>query len=320
MKRFSLLCVTLLCAFSLVSLPASASPASKTVPSVLGVFEGITPCTTVNRPVLQIPEDAECEMMTWHLTLEQDPETAMPTTYTLESAYGMSQPNTTGMWDGGTPLELAGTWSILTGTADDPDATIYQLNDAEGAISFVRLDDNLLHLLTQDLHMAVGNGGWSYTINRTDPPPTPIDPLAALDRPFEPAPITTTTSSGSELYGVFDGRTPCADIVYQFTKVAPTPNCAKIKWRLTLYHDPDTGVPTTYRLGVTEPIREGSWTEVRGTPADPDAVVYQLAMDDRVLNLLSPDQNHLLILDENLRLMVGDRLWSYTFSRKPQEA
>jgi hypothetical protein len=44
-------------------------------------------------------------------------------------------------------------------------------------------------------------------------------------------------------------------------------------------------------------------------------------MDDTggVLNLLSPDENHLLILDDDLRLMVGDRLWSYTFSRKPPE-
>jgi hypothetical protein len=213
---------------------------------------------------------------------------------------------------------LAGSWTILQGTATDPNAIVYQLNpdDAQGAISFVSLDDAHLHLLTQDLHMAVGNGGWSYTLNRTDSPPTPPDPAVALDEAAQADPVTTT-GNGSELLGVFDGRTPCANIVYTFTKVAPNNSCIKIKWRLWLYHNPETGAPTTYQFGAREPVREGTWTMLRGTATDPDALVYRLAMDDTgdALNLLAADDNHLLILGDDMRLMLGDRLWSYTFSR-----
>jgi hypothetical protein len=309
----------LLCLFSLAMMPSTFARAAKPADSPLvGVFEGITPCTNAtNRPVLQISADTECEMMIWHLTLEQDIETGAPTTFALDSSYGMSQPNTTGIRADGIPLQLAGSWTILQGTATDPDATVYQLNPDNGqaSISFVRLDDDHLHVLTQDLHMAVGNGGWSYTLNRTDRPPTPLDPAAVLDAASD-APITTT-GNGSDLLGVFDGRTPCADIVYQFTKTAPSSTCIKIKWRLWLYHDPETGAPTTYWFGAREPVREGTWTIARGSAADPDALVYQLAMDDTGgnLNLLAADENHLLILDDGLRLMLGDKLWSYTFSR-----
>src|SRR5262245_49815117 len=36
---------------------------------ILGVFEGITPCSAIDRPIPQIPPDAECEMMIWSLAL-----------------------------------------------------------------------------------------------------------------------------------------------------------------------------------------------------------------------------------------------------------
>lgn len=291
-------------------LPAMAKSAT----SVLGIFEGITPCSAVNRPAPQIAADAQCEMMIWHLTLNQDPDTAVPTTYLLRARYGMSQAGTTGTRADATSLVLDGTWTITHGTTANPDAIVYQLNPADPASSlyFVKVDDNLLHVLSPDKRMLVGNGAWSYTLNRTGDklPTTAITTTAS-------AALPSTVGTGSPLVGVFEGRTPCVEIVYEFTKVTPSAACQKVKWRLYLYQDPATGAPTTYQFDGTHTSREGTWTVTRGAAADPHALVYQLRLDDsaRIVSFLKPDDNHLMLLDADLNLMVGDRLWSYTFSR-----
>jgi hypothetical protein len=91
----------------------------------------------------------------------------------------------------------------------------------------------------------------------------------------------------------------------------------KIKWRLTLYQDQTTGAPSTYLYMGTSTIREGAWTIVRGTERDPDAVVYQLHLDNsqEPVSFLKADENHLFLLDRALNFLVGDALFSYTLSR-----
>src|SRR5690349_8082494 len=79
--------------------------------SVLGIFESITPCSGVDRPLPQIPENTNCEQMIWKLTLHQD-----PATYQLDVAYGLSQQGTTGLQRGATQLNLEGKWTTLRGT------------------------------------------------------------------------------------------------------------------------------------------------------------------------------------------------------------
>lgn len=70
--------------------------------SLHGVFEGITPCSALARPAPQIPADTACEQMIWKIILHQDPVTGAPTTYTLDSAYGVPQQGTNGLAGGGT--------------------------------------------------------------------------------------------------------------------------------------------------------------------------------------------------------------------------
>jgi hypothetical protein len=99
-------------------------------------------------------------------------------------------------------------------------------------------------------------------------------------------------------------------------KTGPTPDCLKIKWRLTLYQD-DTGAPTTYLSIGTSTFREGSWEIVRGLDGDPDAVVYRLHLDDaqQPVSFLQVDENHLFLMDRAMNLLVGNELFSYTLSR-----
>jgi hypothetical protein len=119
------------------------------------------------------------------------------------------------------------------------------------------------------------------------------------------------------LLGVFEGRTPCGNIANEFTGF-PADGCEKIKWRLTLYRNPATGQPTTYLYQGTRSTRQGAWRIEQTAGAEP-RVLYHLEYGNprKVLSMLSVEGNVLLLLDRNLRVLVGDASWSYVLNRKP---
>ena len=287
--------------------------------SVFGVFEGITPCSQQTRPLPQIPEDTNCEQMIWKFILYQDSATGAPTTYQLDAAYGVPKQNTTGLARGGTSITMKGKWAIVKGTSADPNAVVYQLNPEipEMTVSFLKVDEDILHVLHPDLRLMVGNGGWSYTINRTDNRPAPQIVVPA-EPPSSSSPLVIPPMpEGSSVLGVFEGRTPCNEIVFEFTGIHPYAGCMKVKWQLTLYQEQNTGAPATYLFRGTSMIRTGTWTILHGTKNDPSAIVYQMRPDDsqQFMSFLSVDDNHLFLLDGELNLLVGNALFSYTLSR-----
>ena len=290
--------------------PSTAS----TAPSILGVFEGTTPCHNIPRPLPQIPADVDCELMTWNLTLNQDSDSGAPTTFKLLSAYGLTQPNTPGIRGGGTKVEMEGRWDITKGTQSDPGAVVYRLNpgDASRSVAFVKLDDYLLHVLDREKGLMVGNAAWSYTLNRTDAaresPPQNTSPTSR--------PVTATLPAGTSTLGVFEGRTACSEVALQFTGF-PSADCRIIKWRLTLNQDSNTGAPTTYSFKGTRDDSEGTWRIVRGARANPEAEVYRLVPDGPLqpASFLKADDNTLLLLDRDGNLIVGDLIFSNTLSR-----
>src|SRR5215216_118686 len=150
--------------------PTTAPSPVPAGPSLHGVFEGRTPCSSLARPLPQIPADTDCEQMIWKLILYQDPVIGSPTVYTLDSVYGVPQQGTNGLAGGGTPITMEGRWAVLTGTKLDPEAVVYRLNpdNPQTAVSFLKLNEDILHLLTSDMTLMVGNASWSYTLNRTD--------------------------------------------------------------------------------------------------------------------------------------------------------
>ena len=307
------------CTPGIVQTPTTTPPPLPAGSSLRGVFEGTTACSSLTRPLPQIPEDTDCELMIWKIMLYQDAATGAPTTYTLESTYGPSQPNSLGPAGGGTPISMDGKWSIVKGTKSDPEADVYQLysEDSHIAVSFVKMSEDILHVLNPDKTLMLGNAAWSYTLNRTDNlPAIPMDgPVGS--GPEATRPPIPTMPPGSSVLGAYEGRSPCHEIVFEILKVAPFPNCLKIKSRLTLYQDAATGAPTGYMYMGTSTIREGTWTILEGTKDDPDAVVYQLHLEDskEPVSFLKADENHLFLLDRDLNLLVGNALFSYTISR-----
>jgi hypothetical protein len=312
-----LLCLLMGCAQKEATSPIVAGS------SVFGVFEGITPCSRQTRPLPQIPEDTNCEQMIWKFTLFQDSATDAPTTYQLDAAYGVPKQNTTGLEKGGTPIATEGKWGIVNGTDTDLNAVVYQLNpeDPQMTVSFLKVGEDILHVLHPDLRLMVGNAGWSYTINRTDNRPAPRI-IVPAEPPSSSTPLVIPPMpDGSTVLGVFEGRTPCDTVVFEFTGIPPHEGCFKVKWQLTLYQDQDTGAPSTYLFRGTGSVRTGTWTILNGTKNDPDAIVYQLRPDDsqQLTSILSVGDDHLFLLDGELNLLVGNALFSYTLSRTDKD-
>ena len=310
------------CASANVSSPTSApSPIPPQGSEILSVFQGNTPCSAQARPLPQIPSDADCEQIIWSLTLYQDPQTKAPTTYQLNSSYGVSKQGTNDLVGGGTAIVMDGPWTITTGTKSDADATVYQINpaDPQTTVFFLKVNENMLHILSSEKNLLVGNGAWSYTLNRMDNqnPTERADPNSFPEPPARPP--LPPMPAGSSVFGVFDGRTPCDEQIVALLKTTSFPGCLKIKMRLTLYQDAATGAPSTYLFMGTSTFREGTWEIVHGMDGDSDAVIYQLHLDEGQppVSFLHVDENHLYLMDRDMNLLVGNELFSYTLSRVP---
>jgi len=126
-------------------------------------------------------------------------------------------------------------------------------------------------------------------------------------------------ASGVGVYGVFEGRPPCREIAKQM-QIPIEGDCPKLKWRLTLYHDPVTKAPTTYTLEGSffrEKEKQGKWMILKGMPANAKAIIIQLDPDkpQDYFYFLKGDDNVLFILDENKNFRVGNLDFSYTLNR-----
>ena len=131
-------------------------------------FMASTPCSPGTKPLPGIPKEAACELIKWELKLFGDIKKQRSGTYTLNCVYGMPNQGTQGFINGGTPLHRKGKWIITKGTRTNPDAIVYRLDPDKPSISvsFLRLNENLLHLLDSRQQLMIGNGAWSYTLSR----------------------------------------------------------------------------------------------------------------------------------------------------------
>jgi hypothetical protein len=119
------------------------------------------------------------------------------------------------------------------------------------------------------------------------------------------------------VFGVFEGRTPALGIAREL-KIDPDGERMKAKWRVTLYRDPGTKAPTTYKVEGTlhrKGLREGTWSAARGGGA---GVVYHLAAANAEadLFLLKGDDNVLFFLGKDRKPLVGHADFSYTLNRR----
>ena len=107
-------------------------------------------------------------MVEWELTLYMDVNTKKPTRYKLKSFNRYSVKETRMYSEPGTKSEAEGRWAIVRGTKTNPHAIFYQLNpDKPGMdLSFLKLNERLLHVVDQHEKLMIGNEFFSYTLNR----------------------------------------------------------------------------------------------------------------------------------------------------------
>ncbi|NIJ52776.1 copper resistance protein NlpE N-terminal domain-containing protein [Dyadobacter arcticus] len=131
-------------------------------------YVSASPCDAVARHYLDIPKDLDCEMIKWRLSLHKDPRNQSPTRFELTYTYGMTKPGTEGFMNGGFTKALKGQWSSTKSTAPSAGTDVYKLtpDSGKGSISFLKLDENVLHLLDLKGNLMIGNAGYSYTLNK----------------------------------------------------------------------------------------------------------------------------------------------------------
>ena len=289
--------------------------------STYGVFEASTPCNDESRKLLATPQDAKCEFMKWKLTLFQDSKTSTPSTFHLTCVYGLAKQASRDFLDGAKTTELKGKCTIRKGIGQNQNTVIFTLTSDNSLISlsFIQPGPNLLHLLNKEDHLMIGNGAWSYTLNRVDPIPVAANAFI----PQATSIIETDTDSAT--VGAFEGRTPCGSSLREINNITAD-GCQIIKCRLILSQDIKTHSPTTFQLqtiyvgkGDTRYTNTGKWIVTKGTKNDPSAIVYRLQPDSikphEPIILLKADRNILFFLNKNGEFMIGNNYCSYTLNR-----
>jgi hypothetical protein len=144
-----------------------------------------------------------------------------------------------------------------------------------------------------------------------------------------------TANGRDSIAAEFVGTSPCDTLPREFVGgMAATAPCHCITWELTLFTNRNARLPANYQLvasyglpGRNDPNQieggprveqQGTWKILKGTKANPNAVVYQLTADkgQRSLALVKVGENLLHFLNPDKSLMIGNPGWNYTLSRK----
>lgn len=248
-------------------------------------FVGSMPCHELLNVVLDKHPQSKCEFMKWDLLINPD------YTVILKITYGESQPNTNGFKPGKVEKNFSGALSWQGNTWK-----IKLVGDRE--LTFRKLDNNVLHLMNGK-EFLTGNGGFSFTLNRT---------------PASHAGLFDQTHDLEIKAGVFDGRTPCHELS-TLLKLTPTDSqCLKRKWRLKLSKtSPRTGafelITVNYRDDSNQ--LKGNWRMESG--------LLELDFTNRgKLCLLPVSENVFHFLDADKQLLVGNADFSYALNRIPE--
>lgn len=252
-------------------------------------YVGSTPAHAVVREFLQISLTDSIDFIRWKLQIG-------PEVYRLQCRYGLAQPGTPGFSNERTvafegPLARA--------------QHHYSLKHRGRDITILEVNANVLHFLDRNNGLLVGNGGYSYALNSTDPVATGAVHLRPVQAPVK-GPL------------VFEGRTPCRDLP-ALLGLSKSEACNKMKWYFLFYTDSATGAPSHFLMGGMgyrkETMARGRWQIV--TEED-GRIFYRVYFDQwvRPLNLLKGDDNILFFTGADGRLLVGNEDFSYTLNRR----
>lgn len=269
---------------------------------------GSTPGDESIKSMLSISSDTKVDFIRWSLKLDSK------NAFVLDIIYGESQPNTLGFKGDGRKQIIKGTYLITKNQENNHFKEVYQLrSDARSEkIALVKLNENLFHILTPQNQLMVGNGGWSYSLNRK----ASVDSGEIL--------FSSPIPEDKSLQLVFDGRTPCREIATAHPEMNASSSCIKLKWRLILKRDSVTFLPSTCTIRniVDNQPRDvsGRWTIINGTVKNPEVIIYKIQVDNLTepILFLVGDENVLFFLDKNYKPFIGNEDFSFTMNKRLQ--
>ena len=268
----------------------------------LNTYVGTTPAPSELLQFLGAPSGTTAELIEWSLVFGSDSQ------YRLRAAYGKTMPNYPGIQRERKEVDRQGTVASVRGTKSNPAAFVIDL----GGLAFVQVGPSILHLLTADRSLMIGNGSASFSLNRSsaaEPPRDPSLPPSGGEGSYTIDPVST----GPAVYGTFEGRTPCQRVALAMGRTVD-PGCARLKWRLTLLQDPATQKPTTFRLEGSmfrADKQTGPWTI-----SDRGVITLEDPNHTTLVSLLKVEDDALMFMDRANRLLVGNASFSYTLERR----
>jgi hypothetical protein len=257
------------------------------VPYTQQTYIASTPADPQVRTFLQISQQDSIDFIRWELRfIDQD-------SFVAKANYGIGKPNTMGFIQGGRN-------ATITGSVTKIDNGHKLITGNNASLSLITINENLLHVMSDDKSLLAGNDGWNYTFSNLS---------SAKNNQVLNVPLFT---SGDRIAGVYAGRTLCTELTKEYDLKAPA-DCLKLKWLLTLNRDKKTNEPTSFTLNYTlhrASIIEGTWM------IDNDNVLKLYNKGNEFLRLMAVDHDVLFFVDKQNRLFNGDENFSYAINRR----
>ena len=92
-------------------------------------------------------------------------------TFQLYALFGISQPNTNGFVQGGEKIRITGKYLTHDKTDLNTNSRIFELTSVkfQSPLLLMEMEQNVLHFVALDRSFLVGNGGYSYLLNKVRP-------------------------------------------------------------------------------------------------------------------------------------------------------
>ncbi len=126
------------------------------------MFTASTPGDPQVKAMLGIPAETPVDFIRWDLTLQ--PPGSNKGNFDLNILFGESLQGSPGFKGGGQSLSMSGKWEVAGASGKE----IYRLTGKQNHpdLSLLKINENLFQLLTEGNRMMVGNGDFSFTLDR----------------------------------------------------------------------------------------------------------------------------------------------------------
>jgi hypothetical protein len=265
-------------------------------------YTASTPCDAELKVHLGIDTSIAIDFIRWQLTLyHQKTEQGQ---FELKINFGVGQNNTSGFINGGEHRLLKGQYRINSGDQ----GPVLHLQSTGLDLHLCQLHTNLLHFLDDQNQLKIGNGGWSYCLNR--------QPVLLSRKEFLSKTPAFSLFEKDQLQATFDGRTPCAEMS-KALDLGTSSTCIKLKWRIIFQQTEANSQAGTFvmkRIFRQAEQTNGQWmVQNQG-----ENLVLKLQSDgtNQSMSLMQIGEGVLIFLDPQGQPYVGNADFSFGLNRK----